>query len=158
MSLLTLVYAAVIGGAAGVLGGLLGIGGGIIMVPLLQSLMGRTIHDAKTTSLAIIGFISIIGTLEASHHRRLDWPTILLCGLFASCTSTLGVKLGERLSTQWLLRLFSIFLIVMGFKYLIGSFSPAPAKPGPAPGYASDPSARPAETPSPAGPAAPDRR
>ncbi|MBI5832553.1 MAG: sulfite exporter TauE/SafE family protein [Armatimonadetes bacterium] len=162
MTLLTVLYAALIGGSAGVLGGLLGIGGGIIMVPLLQSLLGRGIHDAKTTSLAIIGFISIVGTFEAAQHRRLDWSLILLCGLFASVTSTLGVRLGERMSTTWLLRLFSLFLIAMGCKYLYASFQPAPAKPiavhERAPGSPHDPSSTPAAPPSPADRAAPDRQ
>ena len=137
--IVALLQAALIGGVAGLLGGMLGIGGGIIMVPLLQSLMGRGIHDAKTTSLAIIGFISIVGTLQAAQHRRLDWPTILLCGLFAAGTSAWGVRLSERMSTQLLLRLFAIFLIAMGCKYLVLSFKPAgepPSKPATAPALA----------------------
>ncbi len=126
--MVALLQAVLIGGAAGLLGGMLGIGGGIVMVPLLQSMMGREIHDAKTTSLAIIGFISIVGTIQASSHRRLDWPTILLCGVFAAVSSAWGVRLSERMSTQLLLRIFAVFLIAMGCKYLVLSFRP-PNKP-----------------------------
>jgi uncharacterized membrane protein YfcA len=99
-----------IGLTIGVFKGMLGIGGGIILVPLLILIVGMTPHRAVGTSLGMVVFSSVIGTLLFAIDGSIDYVVVLamLVG------SLIGVLLGTRscniLPAVRLKRLLSILI------------------------------------------------
>ena len=104
---------------AGTLNGLYGGGGGMALLPLLsreQSLQGRILF---ANSIAIMLPISM-ASLAASF---LSAPLPLAQALPYLAGGTLGAVLGgrffDRVSPFWLKRLFALFLIYAGIRYLL---------------------------------------
>ena len=103
-----------VGVAVGVLSGTLGIGGGIFMMPLLLLVVGLTPHQAVGTSLGVVAFSSIAGTVEYATKGEVNlWVAMaLLVG------STVGIQVGAwlcaRLRGPTLTRYFAalVFLLV----------------------------------------------
>ena len=61
------------------LGALLGVGGGILMVPFFTLALGKDIHTAVATSLAVIVVTSLSATLNhaTSGTALIDWRLAL---------------------------------------------------------------------------------
>ncbi len=96
----------------GVTTGLLGIGGGVLFVPLLILAVGLTVHQAVGTSLGVVVFSSIIGTVRygLTGHVNLWIVMSLLAG------STAGVQLGawicNRLHAKRLRQYFAAIVML----------------------------------------------
>ncbi|HEV8419759.1 MAG TPA: sulfite exporter TauE/SafE family protein, partial [Actinomycetota bacterium] len=82
--------------AAGFASGLLGIGGGVVMVPAMVGWLGMPLKRALGTSLVIIAFIVIPGTIVHAILRHIDWAIVLWL--------TLGVVPGAALGSRWTIR------------------------------------------------------
>jgi uncharacterized membrane protein YfcA len=87
---------ALMGVTAGVFSGLLGIGGGVVMVPVMVGLLKMPLKRALGTSLVIIAFMVIPGTVVHAWLGHIDWS------IFAWLT--IGVIPGAALGSMWTIR------------------------------------------------------
>jgi len=85
-----------VGGSMGLTNGLLGIGGGVLLVPLLLTVVGLKAHLAVGTSLGVMGFGSIFGTVL--YGRTGDVNLLLVMTLLAG--SAVGVQIGAWICQQ----------------------------------------------------------
>lgn len=61
--------------------GLLGSGGSILTVPVLIYVLGQDEKVAIASSLAIVGFIALFGSIPAIRRKVTDWRMVLLFGV-----------------------------------------------------------------------------
>jgi len=85
-----------VGLAVGMFTGLLGIGGGVLFVPVLLLVVGLRIHQAVGTSLGVVLFGSVAGTIKhgLAGHVNLSVAMALLVG------SVIGVQIGAYLTQK----------------------------------------------------------
>ena len=109
MSASTVVYAIVLGLAAGVLAGMFGVGGGILFVPTLLAL-GLGQLEAQGTSLLAILPTVLAGTWNQRRYGNLRARTAVIVGV----SSIAGVEIGARIVTEvpesTLRKLFALLL------------------------------------------------
>lgn len=104
---------------AGTLNGLFGGGGGMALLPLLsheQALQGRPLFANSVAIMLPISLASIVTSLFST-------PLPLKESIPYLAGGTLGAMLGgrffDRVSPFWLKRLFALFLIYAGIRYLL---------------------------------------
>ena len=114
----------VIGGlVVGLLTGLFGVGGGFLIVPLLLFLSQVSTQQAAGTSLLIItvvatsGFISFTAT--APH---VDWPLLFLIAVGGVVGMFVGRKVGYKIASAQLQKIFSISLITIALITLVNQW------------------------------------
>ena len=101
-----------VGFVIGLLKGLLGIGGGVLFMPLLLIVVGLSVHQAIGTSLAVVVFSSIVGTIMYGAGGKVNLTLVmtLLVG------STIGVQIGaylcQRLHAARLQRYFVVVVLL----------------------------------------------
>ena len=103
--------------------GLLGSGGSAITVPILVYLVG---HDAKISiaeSMAIVGIISLVGSIPKAAAKYVDWPSVIWFGLPAMAGTYVGAWLGGRASDALQLSVFGIIVIFAAIFMLRNAFS-----------------------------------
>lgn len=104
---------ALVGMLIGLMKGVMGIGGGVLFMPLLVVVVGLLPHKAVGTSLGVVVFSSIAGTIKFAREGKVSlWVVMtLLVG------SVLGVQLGgllcERLNGRKLRRYFALLVLVI---------------------------------------------
>ncbi len=110
--------------------GMLGIGGGVFIVPILLR-FGLSAHSAAATSSACALLLSLVGTLSymiagwqvtgLPHESTgfVYWPAVLGIALTSVIFVPLGTKLANRLSGKTLIRIFALFLLLVGLRMLI---------------------------------------
>jgi hypothetical protein len=101
--------------AAGIFSGLLGIGGGVIMVPVMAGVLRMPLKRALGTSLVIIAFLVIPGTLVHALLGHIDWAIFLWL--------TLGVVPGAAVGSRWTIRARerTLRMVVATFLLLVAS-------------------------------------
>ena len=102
----------------GSLTGLVGAGGGFLIIPALVILGRLPMKQAIGTSLVIISAKSLLGFLDESGLRDLDWGFLLSVTAFAILGIFLGMKLSHRIDGARLKPAFGWFVFVMGI-YII---------------------------------------
>lgn len=132
LTILDWLFFAATGAVAGLAAGYLGIGGGMIIVPALSlylqdkfPLFASQSQQAVATSLATI---LVTGTAAAlTHHKRgaIDWGWIkqLGPGLFAGAVA--GAWIADQISSEWLIRIFSVFALLSGLRMILKKESTA---------------------------------
>jgi uncharacterized membrane protein YfcA len=103
--------------AGGFFSGLLGIGGGVVMVPWMVGLLKMPLKRAIGTSLVIITFMVIPGTIVHAALGHVDWGIALWL--------TLGVIPGAALGSRWTIRakertlrlVVGVFLLAVAIAY-----------------------------------------
>lgn len=109
----------VLGFLTGICNGLFGAGGGIIVIPTLVYIMKFENHEAHATALAVILPISIISAIVYYRNGTYAWDTILRVGLGGVVGSVLGSFLLGKLSSHWLRKIFSVFMIIAAIRMII---------------------------------------
>ncbi len=104
---------------SGVLSGLLGVGGGLLMVPILTLMLGKDMHSAVATSLAIIIPTAIAGTVLHGMAGRVDVKLFLICSGFAIVGGLLGSWLSGSVSPVLLRRVFAGLLFVIALRMFV---------------------------------------
>jgi len=84
------------GTGAGFASGLLGIGGGVVLVPVMAGLLHMPLKRSIGTSLVIIAFMVVPGTLVHALLGHIDWTISLWLSL--------GVIPGAIIGSRWTLR------------------------------------------------------
>lgn len=87
---------ALTGAGAGFASGLLGIGGGIVLVPVMNGLLGMPLKRTLGTSLVVIAFMVVPGTIVHALLGHIDWGIFLWLSL--------GVIPGAAVGSRWTLR------------------------------------------------------
>jgi uncharacterized membrane protein YfcA len=82
--------------AAGFFSGLLGIGGGVIMVPIMAGVLRMPLKRVLGTSLVIIAFMVIPGTIVHALLGHIDWSIFVWL--------TVGVIPGAAIGSRWTIR------------------------------------------------------
>ena len=108
-----MIWAILIGLAAGLLAGLLGVGGGVLFVPGLVIFVGLSQHDAEATSLLAIVPVAIIGTYRQDRYGNVCRADALLLGILSLAGAAAGVALANALSGTFLRDLFAVFMVVV---------------------------------------------
>ena len=108
-----MIWAILIGVAAGLLAGMLGVGGGILFVPGLVILVGLSQHEAEATSLLAIIPVAIVGTYRQDRYGNVRRGDALLLGGLSVAGATAGVVLANALSGALLRDLFAAFMVIV---------------------------------------------
>ncbi|MHC4716740.1 MAG: sulfite exporter TauE/SafE family protein [Planctomycetota bacterium] len=102
-----------VGMLVGVMKGLLGIGGGVLFMPLLILVVGLQPHQAVGTSLGVVLFSSITGTIGYGLDGNVNLPVVVSL-LFGS---TLGIQVGaalcQRLQSARLRKYFVVLVLAV---------------------------------------------
>jgi uncharacterized membrane protein YfcA len=116
-----------LGSLAGLMAGLLGVGGGLVIVPVLIwafTLLGFDsevlVHLAVGTSLATI-VVTSLSSIRA-HHRRgaVRWELVRRLSPGILLGSLIGALVADWMSSEWLRRVFAVFVLIVGTRMLLG--------------------------------------
>jgi len=103
----------ILGVAVGITTGMMGIGGGVLFVPLLILALGLGPHQAVGTSLGVVVFGSMAGTIKYSLNGNVNlWIVMSLL-----VSSVVGVQIGawlcQRLDAARLRRYLAILIVLV---------------------------------------------
>ena len=119
------VVSLIAGFGAGIIGGLLGLGGGIILVPILSEILNLPQVKAHATSIVIIFFTGLFGTLSYLKFGEIPPVPALCTSLGTLITVPFGVLSAHKFGEKRLRRAFAFFLIILSITMLL-SASPEP--------------------------------
>lgn len=91
--------------------GLLGSGGSILTVPVLLYLVHMPDKLAITSSLGIVGGISLAGAVPYAYQRLVQWRYVLLFGIPDMLGAWMGAWIGEFLLGAVQLLIFSMVML-----------------------------------------------
>lgn len=100
--------------------GLLGSGGSILTVPVLTLLVGMDEKVAIASSLAIVGLISLVGTIPYARSGRIDLRSAMLFGIPGMFGAWVGAFLGGVVSTTVQMLLFAAVMVTAALFMLRG--------------------------------------
>lgn len=99
--------------------GLVGIGGGVILVPLLVLRLNMLQRKAQGTSLVIVLFSAITGSIIYSLNLSVDLIASLILALGAAISIPFGISSCHKLSDHNLKRYFGVLLIVVAIVLIL---------------------------------------
>lgn len=123
ISILSLLFGAVIGLALG----LLGAGGSILAVPALVYGVGQPLSAAIPASLAVVAVSSLGGVLPNQRRRAVQWRIAGVFGAAGIPAAFAGAALGRMIPQRWLLLAFAALMVVVAVRMLRGSDEPTGA-------------------------------
>jgi hypothetical protein len=102
-----------VGATIGLMKGMLGIGGGVLLMPLLILVVGLSAHQAVGTSLGVVVFSSIAGTIEYARKGNVNlWIVLALL-----ISSVFGVQIGayicHKLHADRLQKYFAVLVALV---------------------------------------------
>lgn len=103
----------VLGIFTGFLAGLLGVGGGVFLVPMLTLLAGFRPHVAVGTSLGVVFFSSLTGTISHGLHGNVDLSLAMALLVGSTLGAQSGVLLCQRLKAPRLQRYFAFLILAV---------------------------------------------
>lgn len=107
--MLTIILGAIF---VGLILGLLGSGGSAVMVPILVYFVGHQAKVSIAESMAIVGAISLAGSVPFARTKRIDWRSVFLFGIPAMIGTFLGAWLGGLASDAVQLIVFGAVLLI----------------------------------------------
>lgn len=109
-----------IGLIAGVASGLFGIGGGLVIVPILVELLHYDQKCAVGTSLAaLLPPVSLGAVISYYDAGKIDVAVALLIGVGLIFGAFAGARIALGLPSSTVKRMYGIFLIVMGLRFIL---------------------------------------
>ena len=118
-----IVKSVICGAAVGFICGFIGAGGGMMMLLLLTSVMGYELKTAVGTSVFIMTFTALTGSV--SHFAIGGLPEVLpfvLCIVFTLIFARIAAKIANKASAKTLNRVTGIILVILGAVVLGFSF------------------------------------
>ncbi len=112
-------FAVMAGALAGFFNGLFGGGGGMIIVPMLIHLLACPQKKAHATAILIILPLSIVSGLFYLSFGVLNVNVAIPTGIGVVLGGIAGALLLSKLSSKWVLIIFSVVMAVAGFKMLL---------------------------------------
>jgi len=110
----------VIGFFAGLVSGLFATGGGLILVPAFVYLLKETEAKARATSIFCILPLVIISGISYYTNNYIDWEVGIKCAIGGIIGGILGAKLLKRIPDSILKLSFTIFLIYVAIRMIMG--------------------------------------
>ncbi len=111
----------VIGIVAGVLSGLFGIGGGVVIVPALMVFLSLDLRLATGTSLgALLLPVGLPGVLAYASEGQVDLVTAAPLAIMLLLGAIIGARVALGLPTVVVRRLYGLFLLATGLRFLMG--------------------------------------
>jgi uncharacterized membrane protein YfcA len=108
-----------LGVVAGLLSGMFGIGGGIVIVPALSVIFGFPLQRAVGTSLAVLILpVSFFAVLAYYRARMLQISTAALVAIGLIAGGLAGAQLALHLPSGVLQRIYGVFLIYVGWRFI----------------------------------------
>lgn len=98
--------------------GLLGSGGSILTVPVLVYLLGQDEKLAIAGSLAIVGLISMAGSIPFIRQKLVDWRTVALFGIPGMIGTYLGAYSSVYVSGMLQLSVFALVMLAASYLML----------------------------------------
>ncbi|NNF07380.1 MAG: sulfite exporter TauE/SafE family protein, partial [Candidatus Eisenbacteria bacterium] len=95
--------------------GLMGSGGSILTVPILTFLVGQPEKVAIAGSLAVVGFIALMGAIPYLYRGLVHWRSVLLFGVPGMIGSYGGAWTSKFISGEVQLGLFALTAVVAAF-------------------------------------------
>lgn len=107
------------GAIGGMFSGLTGVGGGALMVPLMTGVLRMRQHAAHGTSLVIIIFAAVAGSITYVANDGILWGLVatLLAGSLIGAYA--GARLVQRVPGMRLRQVFGIFLLLVALRLLL---------------------------------------
>ncbi len=105
----------------GILAALFGIGGGVIIVPAMIFLQGIPYQIAVSTSAGMLAISSLTGVLSHSLQGEVVWRAALPLAAGTLAGAQAGAWFHRRLSRNWVVRLLSAALLVVGGRMLLAA-------------------------------------
>lgn len=118
-----MIKSVVCGSIVGFICGFIGAGGGMMMLLLLTSIMGYELKTAVGTSVFIMTFTALTGSV--SHFAIGDKPEFLpliLCVLFTLVFARIAARIANKASAKTLNRATGVILLILGVVVLGFSF------------------------------------
>lgn len=110
-----------VGIVAGIFSGLFGIGGGVVIVPALMLLLHFDQKLATGTSLgALLMPVGLLSVVRYNDAGKLDLQAAVPIALMLVVGALLGARLALGLPTITVRRLYGLFLLVVGLRFLFG--------------------------------------
>lgn len=100
----------------GFIGYLLGIGGGIIYTPVLNVILGYSIHISTATSTGIIFFTAIYTVIAKMFFGQINYTIGLVIGIGSVMGSIVGAKISKKIPKTHLQFIVAIVLIVLAIR------------------------------------------
>lgn len=110
---MTTVLAVALGLVVGLVIGTLGGGGGVLAVPALVYALGQDASTATTSSIVIVGVISIVGALARARGQSLRWRTGIAFGVIGIPAAWAGTLLNRAVPEPVLLLSFAALTIAV---------------------------------------------
>ncbi len=98
--------------------GLMGDGGSIVTIPVLVYLVGMNIHSAIGTGLVIVGSTALMGVIEYSREKFVEWRVTLIFVIFGILTNFLGSHFNMLMPRKALLYTFAATMVLIGVMML----------------------------------------
>ncbi|WP_261301605.1 sulfite exporter TauE/SafE family protein [Paenibacillus andongensis] len=103
----------------GFMASLFGVGGGSLMVPTMTLLLSFSPHIAVATSMLQIFLSAIVSTTTHAFLLNIDWYMVLFLAPGAIIGGQIGARLAKRVPAKLLLKLLSVFLILVSFRLMM---------------------------------------
>jgi uncharacterized protein len=103
--------------AAGFFSGLLGIGGGVVMVPVMAGMLHMPLKRALGTSLVVIAFMVVPGTVVHALLGHIDWAIFAWLSIGVIPGAVLGSRWTIRARERTLRRVLGTFLLLVAIAY-----------------------------------------
>jgi hypothetical protein len=111
----------ILGFVAGIASGLFGIGGGVVIVPVLVALLNFDQKQAVGTSLAALLLpVGLGAVIQYYNEQLLDLGVAALVALGLVVGAFAGAKIALGLPSSTVKRLYGIFLLFVGLRFIFG--------------------------------------
>ena len=110
--------AALAGALAGMVNGIFGGAGGMVLIPLLGLWTNAEPESVFPLSVCVMLPVCVLSLWLSSRSAPLPWSDALPYLLGSALGGILAGRLGQRVPTLWLHRIFGILLLWGGIRYL----------------------------------------
>lgn len=110
----------IIGIIAGLINGFFASGGGMILVPAFVYLLN--LEEAETRATSVFCILPMVLTSAIFYYRNdyIDWKVGILCAIGGVIGGAVSAKFLKKVSDKFLKIAFTIFLIYVSIKFIIG--------------------------------------
>jgi uncharacterized membrane protein YfcA len=109
------IWAVLIGVAAGVVAGMLGVGGGILFVPALTLFLGPSQVEAEATSLLAIIPVALVGAGNQARYGNFRARDAVVLGTLAIPGAIAGVAIVNAIPERATRTLFALLMLYVAY-------------------------------------------
>jgi uncharacterized protein len=100
----------------GVAGGLVGVGGGVLFVPALTICLGLSQVEAESTSLLMIVFVAMAGTVQQRRYGNVNLHDAAVIGVLSPVGVLIGVVVANEVSQRVLELAFAALVLFVAYQ------------------------------------------